>query len=76
MVAVAGIYQNGQIKLDKDYPSKHPVKVIVTFLEELPKETEKALSLSDFSFLKSREILKDLKSSLSDEVIAERRREL
>lgn len=76
MVAVAGVYQNGQIKLDKDYPSKNPVKVIVTFLEELPSETERVLSLSDFSWLKSQENLKDLKSSLSDEVIRERRREL
>jgi hypothetical protein len=34
---------------------------------------KKRLLISDFSFEKSREMLKDLKSSLSDAVIEERR---
>lgn len=32
MIAVAGIYQNGQIKLEQEIPSQKPLKVIVTFL--------------------------------------------
>ena len=36
MVAVVGTYQNGYVKLDKDYYSNNPVKVILTFLDEVP----------------------------------------
>ena len=53
MIAVTGTYQNGYVKLDKDYSSDNPVKVIVTFLEEIQAPSEKGLSLSDFSFAKS-----------------------
>ena len=73
MVAVVGTYQNGYIKLDKDYPSKNPVKVIVTFLEDLPPHPEKRLSLADFSFSKSQKNLENFKGSFSDAVIEERR---
>ena len=41
MVAVVGTYQNGYVKLDKDYPSDNPIKVIVTFLEEVQTDSEK-----------------------------------
>ena len=41
MTEVAGTYQNGVLKLDREYISKDPVKVIVTFLEE-PAEDELA----------------------------------
>ncbi len=50
MVAVAGIYQNGHITLDTEISSTTPVKVIVTFLEEVDTSALKKLSLSDFSF--------------------------
>ena len=73
MVAVVGTYQNGYVKLDKDYPSNSPVKVIVTFLEDIQTESEKGFSLSDFSFSKSQKNLEKYQGSLSDTVIEERR---
>ncbi|MEX8547034.1 MAG: hypothetical protein V5804_05470 [Mucilaginibacter sp.] len=76
MIAIAGTYQNGVVKLDEEIASKKPLKVIVTFLEEIEKSIEKRLTLDDFSFAKGWEILKDYKGSLSDEVIRERRSEL
>ncbi len=76
MVAVLGTYQNGYVKLDKDYSSNSPVKVIVTFLEDVQTSTEKRLSLSDFSFAKSQKNLENFQGSFSDTVIEERRLEL
>ncbi len=76
MVAVLGTYQNGYVKLDKDYSSNSPVKVIVTFLEDVQTTSEKGLSLSDFSFAKSQKNLENFKGSFSDTVIEERRLEL
>lgn len=31
MLSIVGIYDNGNLKLDKDYSTKNPIKVIVTF---------------------------------------------
>ncbi|WP_299285652.1 hypothetical protein [uncultured Mucilaginibacter sp.] len=76
MIAIAGTYQNGIVKLDQEFQSKKPVKVIVTFLEDTENSSEKRLTLDDFSFAKSQEALKDYKGSFSDTVIEERRREL
>ncbi len=76
MVALVGTYQNGYVKLDKDYLSNNPVKVIITFLEDVQTNSENGLSLSDFSFAKSQKNLKDYKGSFSDSVIEERRLEL
>lgn len=73
MVAVVGTYQNGYVKLDKEYASNTPLRVIVTFLDDVQAELETVLSLSDFSFAKSQENLDHVKTSLSDEVIDERR---
>jgi hypothetical protein len=73
MVAVVGTFQNGYVKLDKDYFSKNPVKVIITFLDEIPNEKLKSLSLSDFSFSKSQKNLENFKGSFSETVIEERR---
>ena len=53
MVAIVGTYQDGYVKLDREFSSKKPVKVIVTFLEEVEISSEKRLTLSDFSFAKS-----------------------
>jgi len=75
MVAIAGTYQNGYVKLDKEYSSNNPVKVIVTFLEDTQTQSEEGLFLSDFSFSKSQKNLENHKGSFSDEVIEERRRE-
>lgn len=76
MVAVVGTFQNGFVKLDKDYSSDTPVKVIVTFLEDVHTESGERLSLSDFSFSKSQKNLENFKGSFSDTVIEERRLEL
>jgi regulator of sirC expression with transglutaminase-like and TPR domain len=72
MVALVGTYLNGQVKLDKEFPSKKPLKVIVTFLEEVDVEKSNGIQLSDFSFSKSQKNLIDLKTSLSDSLIDER----
>lgn len=76
MITIEGTYQNGFVKLNKEFSSKEPVKVVVTFLEEVEIPTEKRLILSDFSFAKSQKALEDYKGSFSDEVIKERRSEL
>lgn len=76
MVAVIGTYQNGYVKLDKEYSSNNPVKVIVTFLEDVQSQSEKGFSLSDFSFSKSQKNLENYKGSFSEEVVDERRTEL
>lgn len=76
MVAIAGTYQDGVVKLDSEFSSQKPIKVIVTFLEDTETSSEKRLTLDDFSFAKGQEILKDYKGSLADEVIRERRSEL
>lgn len=76
MLKVKGIYQNGRIRLDSNPVTNLPVKVIVTFPQvdaPTPTETPKILKWNDFSFNRSRKILRDLKSSLSEEVISERR---
>ncbi len=76
MVAIVGTYQNGYVKFNKEYSSNNPVKVIVTFLEEVQTHSEEELSLSDFSFSKSQKNLENYKGSFSDTVIEERRMEL
>lgn len=73
MVAVSGTFQNGYVKLDKDYSSDTPVKVIVTFLEDVQNKSDKGLLLSDFSSSKSQKNLAKFKGSSSDTVIDERR---
>ena len=72
MVSLVGIYQNGFVKFDKDYSSDNPVKVIVTFLEDIPNNSENGISLADFSFAKSKKNLENFKGSFSDTVIEER----
>ena len=76
MIAVVGTYQNGYVKLDRDYSSDNPVRVIITFLEDVETPSEKGLLLSDFSFAKSQKNLENFKGSFSDAVIEERRLEL
>lgn len=72
MVQLSGTYEKGKITLDRKISVDKPVKVMVTFMDDI--EIENIASPSDnFSFAKGREILKNLKSSLSDTVIEERR---
>jgi hypothetical protein len=70
MTTITGTYYNGHLKLERSFKTKKPVKVTVTFEDE----SNTKLTLSDFSFLESQELLKDYKGSFSDEVIEERRR--
>lgn len=76
MLSIVGTYQNGYLKLDKDYTTNNPVKVIVTFLEEVQSKSDNKISLSDFSFSKSKKNLESFKGSFSDAVIEERRLDL
>jgi hypothetical protein len=73
MVQVKGIYDNGNIILDEVMDISKPVKVVVTFIDDDAEVKEQRLTLKDFSFLKSRELLKNVKGSLSDAIIEERR---
>ena len=76
MIAVVGTYQNGYVTLDKEYVSKTPVKVIITFLEEVEATSEKRLTLNDFSYSKSQKDMEGYKGSFSETLIEERRNEL
>ncbi len=76
MLAVKGIYKDGNIILNEKVDTDKPVEVIITFLDEIESPSEKKLDISNFSFNKSRELLKNLKSSLSQEIIEERRSEI
>ncbi len=73
MLAVRGIFENGEIKLLTSVESEKKVDVIITFLDEVNSISEKKVDLSKFSFKKSRALLKNYKGSLSDAVIEERR---
>lgn len=72
MVQVSGTYDNGTITLDEAMVIDKPVKVLVTFMEDAIAD-KKRLTVGDFSFLQSRQLLKDVKGMLSDAVIDERR---
>jgi len=72
MTTITGVYYNGQLKLERPFITKKPVKVTITF-EDDPKIY---LDLSDFSFLECQELLQDYKGSFSEEVIEERRNAL
>jgi hypothetical protein len=76
MLSIVGTYQNGNLKLDKDFQSENPVKVIVTFLENVEAASNQSLSLNDFSFSSSQKNLESCKGSFSDAVIEERQRDL
>jgi len=76
MQSIVGTYDNGFLKLDKDYITKSPVKVIVTFLEDIESESENGLDMSDFSFSKSKKNLQNFNGSLANTLINERRSEV
>ena len=73
MITLVGTYHNGCVKFDKEVVTKEPVEVTVTFLEDVEVKSDKVLTLEDFSFAESQEALKNVKGSLSDLVIEERR---
>ena len=45
LVAIKGIYQNGQITLEEEITAKEPIAVIVTFLEEKKRKLKRSQSL-------------------------------
>ncbi len=69
-MTISGTYFNGKVSLDSSPSTSRPVKVKVIFDEP---ESGLPLSLSDFSFSKTQELLKNIKSSFADDVIKERR---
>jgi hypothetical protein len=73
MLALKGIYENGSVILPLSVPIKRRVEVIVTFLEEIDDTTAGIVDIKSFSFVKSREILKNYNGSFADAVIEERR---
>ncbi len=73
MLAIKGIYQNGRLILDKEIKVNRPLKVIVTFLEDMSETEKSKVDVSKFHFQKAREIAKDFTASLSDEIVRERR---
>jgi len=48
MVSVVGRYQNGYVEFARKIFFTKPVKVIITFLEDIVTSYEKDLSLSDW----------------------------
>lgn len=76
MIAVNGIYENGNVILDRKIKTKNRVNVVVTFLEEGNLQSPKRLKSNDFSFKKSRESSNKYTGSLSDEVIEYRKAEI
>ena len=76
MLQLTGTYYDGKVHLEETIPTDRPIKVRVVFEEEVVNQEEKILKFSDFSFAKTREILKDKDWSFSDTVIDERREAL
>ena len=78
MPSVKAIYKNGKVILKEKVDTKEPVEVRIMFPSKRRRtiRRKKQLNLDSFSFKKSQELLRNLKSSLSDEVIKERKIEL
>lgn len=75
MRQLTGTYYQGKVHLEKIIPTDRPLKVVVMFEDDIEPES-KGLKLSDFSFDKSRHLLRNIKGSFSDAVIDERREAL
>lgn len=76
MVAILGTYENGRVTFEEEANVPSKGRVIVTFLEEEEPASKKVLKLSNFSFAKTRALLKDFKGSFSETVVEERRKAL
>lgn len=59
MQQLSGTYYEGKVHLEKIIPTDRPLKVTVIFEEEVNSPGPRRLKFSDFSFAKTREILKD-----------------
>ena len=60
MIQVCGTYDKGNITSDNAISFDKAVKVMVTFNEEDTNVENGQLTLADFSFFKSRELLKNV----------------
>lgn len=78
MIAIRGKYKNGRVVLEKKVDFDNEQNVIVTFLEEESEANNsvKQFDIGQLSIGRSRAILKNIKSSFSDEIVEERRQEL
>ena len=75
MIAILGTYENGRVTFEQEAHVPSKGRVIVTFLEEEGESSsKKVLKLSNFSFAKTRALLKDVKASFSETVVEERRK--
>lgn len=75
LLAIKGIYDNGQIILEETIATKQPIAVIVTFLEEKQPEATTKIFPS-FNFKKAQQLSAPLKTSLTDAFIEERNESL
>ncbi len=72
MTQITGTYFNGNLQLDRPLTTSKPIKVTIVFEEEKVQN----LTLSDFSFLETQQMLEQCTASFSEEVIDERRNAL
>ena len=73
MLSVKGIFKDGKVIIDEEIKVEKPIQVIVTFLEELETPILEKIDLTQFSFEKAKNLLKNSKESLSEVIIDERR---
>ncbi len=76
MLSLIGTYKDGYVSFEQTLSVLKPVKVIITFLEDIEASDEIFLQLSDFSFQEARQVLKNYTGSFADTIINERRKEL
>jgi hypothetical protein len=74
MLAVRGLYINGNIKLIEDVPIIKKQEVIVTFLDSFIQENyEEKIDINSFNFFNAQNQLKKFKGDLCKSLIEERR---
>lgn len=73
MVVVKGTYENGVVTFEEEIKTNKPVKVSVTFLEDVETNSKNRVTMDSFSFRETRHLLRNLTTSLSDDLINERR---
>mgnify|MGYP001548763929 CR=1 FL=1 len=68
MLQLTGTYYEGKGYPEETIPTDRPIKVRVVFEEDVVIQEEKILQFSDWSFAKTREILKYTKGCWGDTV--------
>lgn len=77
MLAVKGLYINGNIKLVENIPIIKQQEVIVTFLDSSIQETlEEKIDINSFNFFNAQNKLKKYKGDLCKSLLEESRTEL